>query len=270
MGGLQDPAGTRCQVIGVPIDLIDYDTALCQIKQWHVTGRREYVVMATAADIELSRAQGLEQVFWRAGLSLPDGVAVILAARLMGYTTRGRVTGPDLMIKVCDMGRDLGYRHFFYGGTEDILTRLVKRLAGQLNGIKIAGHFCPPFRSLSATEDEHVVDMINRACADVIWVGLGGTKQIRWMAEHHGRIRATAMIGVGAAFNFHSNTISRAPIWMRNAGMEWAYRMAREPAKILPRTRHTLLFVAHAMIHAVRHRLAGCSKPEMTSAGRYL
>jgi N-acetylglucosaminyldiphosphoundecaprenol N-acetyl-beta-D-mannosaminyltransferase len=247
----------RCEILGIGIDLIDYEETFAVIQGWRASGGRHFIVTATAADVQLTRDSRTLAASRRAGLSLPDGIGILMAARMLGYATRGRVTGPELMLRICDRGRAYGYRHYFYGSTADVVNRLRERLGQQYPGLKIAGASCPPFRDLSAGEDERTVSLINSHGPDIVWVGLGGTKQIRWMADHVGRIAAPALIGVGAAFNFHSGTVKWAPSWVRRCGMEWAYRIVTEPRKIVPRTRHTLLFMVRATAQAAARRVSG-------------
>jgi N-acetylglucosaminyldiphosphoundecaprenol N-acetyl-beta-D-mannosaminyltransferase len=254
----------RCEILGVGIDLVDYEETFAAIQLWRASGSRQFIVTATAADIQLSRDRRTLAASRRAGLSLPDGIGILMAARMLGHAPRGRVTGPELMLRVCDRGRSYGYRHYFYGSTVDVVDRLRRRLGEQYPGLEIAGAFCPPFRDLSAAEDDRIVEAINSRRPDIVWVGLGGTKQIRWMADHAGRIAAPALIGVGAAFNFHSGSVRWAPAWVRRCGMEWAYRIVTEPRKIVPRTRHTVLFMIRAAAQAAAWRILG--EPETAAA----
>ena len=247
----------RCEILGVPVDLVDYETAFAMMHQWRSCGDRRFVALATAADIQMSRDRHVRAASRCAALSLPDGVSIDLAAKLFGYQTSGRVTGPELMLKICDWGRTYAYRHYFYGSTDVVVRGLCERLTKRYPGLDIAGHYCPPFRALTPEEDEQVVRCINACRPDVVWVGLGGTKQLCWMADHVTRVRAPMMVGVGAAFDFHSGAVKWAPAWMRRCGMEWIHRMLTEPRKILPRTRHTLMFGTRVLAQAIAWRLTG-------------
>jgi N-acetylglucosaminyldiphosphoundecaprenol N-acetyl-beta-D-mannosaminyltransferase len=252
----QETGLCRREILGVPIDLIDYEAAFAVIQDWCVSDNRQFVGVVSASDSQFSLDPTVRAALRRTGLNLPDGISVILAARLLGYRTRGRVIGPELMLRICDWGRVYGYRHYFYGSTVEVIAGLQERLTQRYPGLNIAGSYCPPFRPLTPEEDENVIQHINACHPDIVWVGLGSTKQLLWMAEHVDRVTSGVMIGVGAAFNFHAGTVKWAPSWVRRCGLEWAYRMFTEPRKILPRTRHTLMFNVRAFAQAVVGRCA--------------
>jgi N-acetylglucosaminyldiphosphoundecaprenol N-acetyl-beta-D-mannosaminyltransferase len=147
------------------------------------------------------------------------------------------------MLRLFDAGRASGLRHFLYGGRPDVLEELCRRLQRRFPDATICGSFSPPFRALSASEDAEVVDMISNTRPDVVWLGLGAPKQEKWISEHVGKIPAAAMIGVGAAFDFHAGAIPRAPVWVRRAGFEWAYRLAHEPTRLWRRNLDSPVFL---------------------------
>lgn len=161
----------------------------------------------------------------KASLVLPDGVSMILGSKLMGYELPGRLTGPLVMIEYCKYGVSKGRKHFFLGGENGVPERLSQSLKEKIPGLNVVGMFSPPFRLLTDVEMDNVKRMIEESGADVLWVGLGAPKQEQWMAEHLGKIRVPLMLGVGAAFDFHSGNRKWAPLWIRKIGMEWIYRM---------------------------------------------
>ena len=148
-----------------------------------------------------------------------------LGARLLRKKLPSRLPGPYVMLKVCEFGARQGWKHFFYGGAEGVAKRLADRLSKQFPGLKVVGTYSPPFCSLTEPQDSEVVEMINKTNPDIIWVGLGAPKQEKWMAEHIGKLSAPLMLGVGAAFDFHSGNKKWAPTWIRKIGLEWLYRM---------------------------------------------
>jgi N-acetylglucosaminyldiphosphoundecaprenol N-acetyl-beta-D-mannosaminyltransferase len=243
----------RQPILGVTFDLIDYHAAFERIAHWRSTSRKAYVCMTNPHSVLLChRNSRMRQATAGAALTLPDGAGIVLAASLLGYNNSGRVTGPTLMLKLCDWGRAYGFSHFFYGGTEGVAKRLADRLSRIYPGLQITGTFCPAFRALSAQEDRAIVEHINRCRPDILWVGLGAPKQEIWMAEHLGHIDVTAMIGVGAAFDFHSGNVKWAPAWLRRLGLEWAYRLAQQPRQMWRRNLDSPVFVAKLLRQRLR------------------
>lgn len=234
----------RHSILGVKFDFNNYDSAYSTILDWRSSGRRELITITNPHSVLLcSRDQAMREATGRAGLTLPDGIGVILGAAILGYPHQGRVTGPTLMLKLCDWGREVGLRHFFYGGAPGVAEKLAMRMQDQFPGIQISGTLCPPFRELSAAEDEEHIKKINETRPDIVWVGLGAPKQEKWMLHHLGRVASTAMIGVGAAFDFHTGNTPWAPAWVRNCGMEWAWRLACEPRRMWRRNLDSPVFL---------------------------
>ena len=157
---------------------------------------------------------------------------MVWAGRRCGATGIGRVRGPDLMLAVLSTAVERGWRSFLYGGKEGVPELLAGRLVERFPGLQVTGTFSPPFRALTADEDEDVVRRINLARPDLVWVGLSTPKQEQWMAAHTGRIDAPVMLGVGAAFDVHAGLASEAPRWIQRSGFEWLYRLAREPRRL--------------------------------------
>ena len=177
----------------------------------------------------------LRAIHAEASLVLPDGVGLTVGARLLGRRFPDRLPGPVVMLAYCEHGLAQGRRHFFYGGAEGVAPRLKDKLQQQFPGIEVAGTYSPPFRPLTGAEEADVKRRIEDSGAEVLWVGLGAPKQEYWMADHVGRINVPLMLGVGAAFDFHSGHRKWAPAWIRKAGLEWVYRMATGGRRILIR-----------------------------------
>jgi len=166
-----------------------------------------------------------------ADFSCCDGIGIVLAGKMLGYNIP-RLHGPDLMLKCCEYGINRKWHHFFYGGKDGVPELLSEKLTKKFPGLITAGSYSPPFRELTSDEDEAVIDRINRSKPDILWVGLGLLKQEKWIAKHLGKIKTPWMIGVGAAFDFHTDTVKRAPRFYRQIGMEWFYRTVFEPRLI--------------------------------------
>lgn len=238
----------RHNILGVEFTLLSYEEVAAKLDGWRERHERHYVTLSPPYSVLMCRRDPeLRAATKRAALTLPDGIGIVLAAHLLRYPHRGRVSGPTLMLKLCDWGRASGLRHYFYGGRPGVANKLTERLTAALGGLEVAGTYCPPFRQLTNEEDEEVIQEINRCQPDLVWVGLGSPKQEKWMAEHLGRIDAAALIGVGAAFDFHSGQVPWAPAWIRSAGLEWAYRLAQEPRRLWWRNVNSFVFLTQVL-----------------------
>lgn len=258
----------RLDIAGVPLDFLVQEQLPRIIERWRRTGHRAYIVVSNPHAIMLCRRDAeMNRALSEAELNLPDGVGVILASKLLGYGRRHRVTGPALMLEICDQGRQLGYRHFFHGGGEGIADRLAECLCKKFPGLQVAGTCCPPFRPLSDAEDAEIVAKINATKPDIVWVGLGAPKQEKWIAAHAGRINATAMIGVGAAFDFHSGNVAWAPRWVRRSGLEWAWRLALNPRRMWRRNLDSPMFMLHVIAQILARRASRLFNNQQQQAG---
>jgi N-acetylglucosaminyldiphosphoundecaprenol N-acetyl-beta-D-mannosaminyltransferase len=238
----------RASILGVLVSAIDLPGALESIAEWVSVRNAHYVTVTPAhAVMDAYRDPELRRIFNASGMTTPDGMAIVWLLRLRGYRNVSRVYGPDLMLETCRAGLGDGYRHFLYGGAEDAAEALAEHLRARFPGLNIVGTHTPPFRNLTEQEDRSVVDQINSARPDIVWVGLSTPKQERWMASHLGRIEAPVLIGVGAAFDFLSGRKPQAPRWMQRGGLEWLFRLATEPRRLWPRYRQYPLFVVLAL-----------------------
>jgi N-acetylglucosaminyldiphosphoundecaprenol N-acetyl-beta-D-mannosaminyltransferase len=185
-------------------------------------------------------------------LSVPDGMPITWAMRILGATSQDRVRGPSLMRALCDQGRALGLSHYLFGSTPETLQLLKQKLEFLYPGIKIVGVESPPFRPLSAEENQAVIKRVNASGANFLWVGLGAPKQELWMGQNCTGAGAVA-IGIGAAFDLLAERIPEAPELMRNAGLEWLYRFAKEPKRLWRRyLYHNPVFVLFFLLQWLR------------------
>jgi N-acetylglucosaminyldiphosphoundecaprenol N-acetyl-beta-D-mannosaminyltransferase len=182
--------------------------------------------------VEASGNARLQAVFASAEMVAMDGMPLVWVARRRGAVAAERVCGPDVMLLLCDRGRSVGLRHFFLGGQPGVPDRLAARLKARYPGVEVVGTVSPPFRPLSELEDAALVDRINASAPHVLWIGLGSPKQEFWAAEHEARLDVPVILPVGAAFDFHSGRVRRAPRWMHHAGLEWLFRLVAEPRRL--------------------------------------
>jgi N-acetylglucosaminyldiphosphoundecaprenol N-acetyl-beta-D-mannosaminyltransferase len=227
----------RVNILGVGVSAVNMNAALDQIGGWIERREPNYVIAVPAhCIIECLRNEKLRRTYNRAGMVTPDGKPIAWICKLMGHHQVEQVRGSDLMLEVCKRSVDRGYRHFLYGGwPPDVVQQLAVKLSERFPGIQIVGTYAPPFGPVTAEEDDRIVENINASHPDIVWVGLGVAKEEFWAASHLGRVVAPVLIGVGAAFDFHSGRKPEAPRWMIRAGLEWFFRVLTEPRRLGPR-----------------------------------
>jgi N-acetylglucosaminyldiphosphoundecaprenol N-acetyl-beta-D-mannosaminyltransferase len=244
----------RVDVLGVGVSCLTLDSTVEEVSGWVDRGEHRYVcVTGVHGVMESQRDPQLLRIHNRSGLTTPDGMPMVWSARWAGRREVSRVYGPDLMLAVLARAIERGWSSFFYGGGPAIAERLAHRLTTRFPGLQVAGTSTPPFRPLTPQEDAEIVQVINDSGAQLVWVGLSTPKQERWMAEHVARLRANALFGVGAAFDLVAGTVPQAPRWMQRSGLEWTYRLGREPRRLWRRyLRNNPAFVLKVLAHPPR------------------
>ena len=218
----------------MPLAVSDYDEVVAWMDAMVESGGRGWVT-AAAVNLIMSAQDDPStlRAVLRATLAVPDGQPLVWALRLLGHERATRVYGPDLMAHYCEHAARTGTPIYLYGGrSEQALGLLCNRLSERFQGLRIAGGWSPPFRSLTGGEQERVVADIDASGAKVVWVGTGQPKQELWMSEMRSRLQAPLLVGVGAAFDFHAGIVPQAPGWMQRNGLEWVYRLSREPRRL--------------------------------------
>lgn len=224
--------GGPATVNSVRFNPLSRDELADQVAAFIDCGRSHIVHFFAAHPTVLARRNAAyRDLVNRGDLNVPDGMAVVWALRLLGVSAQ-QLTGTEGMWHLCDWGRARGLRHYLLGGSPAALERLRHALQAELPAIRITGALAPPFRPLSDAELIEIGEGIRRSRAHVVWIGLGVPKQ-DLVAE---RLRelgvAPVLICVGAAFDFLSGMRSRAPRWMRSAGLEWLHRLCNDPARL--------------------------------------
>jgi N-acetylglucosaminyldiphosphoundecaprenol N-acetyl-beta-D-mannosaminyltransferase len=228
------------------------DDALQSLEHYIKTKTKNYICVCPNHTImESQKDKKLLDIVNSANLATPDGVSVVWACKLLGYTKIEQVCGTELMLAFSALSVKKGYTQFYYGGADGVSEKLAEVMCQKFTGLKVVGTHSPPFRQLTEVEDKAVIDMINQANPDVVWVGLGMPKQELWMGEHFGRINAPIMIGVGAAFDFLSGRKERAPKWMQHAGLEWLFRLVQEPNRLWRRNLYHPIFLYKVFLQRI-------------------
>ena len=226
----------RVNILGIGAMPMVLPQAVATLEGWREQGRRDYVCcICVHGLVSAQRDPAVRAALNGAGLATQDGMPLVWRSRSAGFPNAHRVCGTDLMEAMLSISADRQHRHYFYGGQDVTLGKLVAAMQARFPGMIVAGYRSPPFRPLTEAEDAADVAAINAARPDFLWIGLGMPKQEKWMAAHVGRIDAVAMLGVGAAFDFLAGVKPRAPRWMQRTGTEWLFRLASEPRRLAHR-----------------------------------
>ena len=254
----------RANVLDIPLAIADYASVLDWMQAAINANRRAYV---SAAAVNLVMAAREDPAVMRAVLGatlvVPDGQPLVWALHLLGHADATRVYGPDLMALHCARAAREQTPLYLYGGRDaEALGLLMRRLRERFPGLLIAGGYAPPFRALTSAEQGRVAAEINGSGAQVVWVGIGQPKQELWMAAMRPLLQPPLLVGVGAAFDFHAGLVPQAPPWMGRHGLEWSYRLAREPRRLWRRyARYNPRFVVAFARQYRDHRRAVRGQP---------
>jgi N-acetylglucosaminyldiphosphoundecaprenol N-acetyl-beta-D-mannosaminyltransferase len=248
------------EVLGIPLAVSDYEQVMDWMDAMIAADARGYVTAAAVNLVMSAQEQPATlAAVLDATLAVPDGQPLVWALHALGHRAATRIYGPDLMANYCARSARNGTPIYLYGGRHDDDARelLVRRLRERFSGLRIVGASSPPFRELTADEDARELELINSSGAAVVWVGTGQPKQEQWMHTMRSRLRPPLLVGVGAAFDFHAGLISQAPPWMQRNGLEWSYRLSREPRRLWRRyARYNPRFVVGFARQYVTHRSA--------------
>jgi N-acetylglucosaminyldiphosphoundecaprenol N-acetyl-beta-D-mannosaminyltransferase len=230
------PPSTRYDVLGTLVEAIDPPRTLAVIENWiRSPGGGHTICVCNVHGVTLGIDHpDIRNAHNRADLVVPDGMPLVWIGRRR-HLNVSRVYGPDLMLATLAIAAQKGYTSFFYGGADGVADDLKNRMETRFPGLKVVGTFTPPFRPLTADEEGRILDTLARLQPDLLWIGIGAPKQELLMASWKNRVRAKVMIGVGAAFDFHTERVPQAPRWMMNLGLEWLFRLLTNPRRLWKR-----------------------------------
>ena len=240
--------GMRIDVLGVGFDDIAFQEAVKHAVEIIGRGEKTYVVTPNPEIVWIARRdEALRTVINSAGMILPDGIGIILGARIRGTPLRkGRVPGIDFASALFGEMAEFGGSIFLLGAKPGVAETAGQRLGEKYPGLIIAGSCNGYF-----TESAHVVDLINSAKPDVVLVCLGSPKQELWIADNIGALNAKLCVGLGGSLDVFAGKAKRAPVFFRKLGLEWLYRLFREPRRI-KRMIKLPIFVFAVILQALR------------------
>jgi N-acetylglucosaminyldiphosphoundecaprenol N-acetyl-beta-D-mannosaminyltransferase len=229
-------ASEHADVLGVKVSAINMSLAVSMADRWIAAGVPGYVcvtgvhgVMEARTDPEFLR------ILNHAAINTPDGMPMTWVGRLQGHHHMDRVYGPDLMAAMCRLSVERGYRNFLCGGEPGVAELLSASLQKRFPGLQIVGTYTPPFRTLNPEEEMELVAGVRESRPHILWVGLGTPKQERFMAQYLHRLQVPLMVGVGAAFDFHTGRLRESSDWVKRAGLQWMHRLMQDPKRLWKR-----------------------------------
>ena len=223
----------RVNILGVGVTALNMEIALNETESLLQRGDQGYVCVTGVHGImEAQSDEQFRDILNRSFLTTPDGMPTVWLGLVQGFKHMARVYGPDYMLGLCERSVARGYRHFLYGGKPGVAEELASELTRRFPGLQIVGTYTPPFRPLTPREEDDLRMQLEASQADILWCGLSTPKQERFMAAYCHRLPVKLMVGVGAAFDLLSGNLAEAPDWMKKAGLQWLYRLFKEPKRL--------------------------------------
>lgn len=233
---MQPPELRRANVLGVGVSAINMEQTVNLFQSWLDNATHGYVcVTGVHGVMEAQKDPQFRRILNQSLLTTPDGMPTVWVGKFQGLERMERVSGPDLMANICGGFRQRGCTHFFYGGGPGTASRLKQCLTARFPGLRVVGTFTPPFRPLNEEEEKRLVEEVAATRPEIFWVGLSTPKQERFMSQYSARLNAKIMVGVGAAFDFHTGALRDSPEWMKKAGLQWSHRLMQDPARLWKR-----------------------------------
>lgn len=228
----------RKKMFNIDIDNVTMQEAIESIdKLVEDRSKNAYVVTPNVDHIvKVQSDKEFYNVYKEADLVLADGVPVIWASKLLKKTLKEKVSGSDLFPLLCERAAKKKYKVFLLGGLEGVADKAGKILTEQYPDLNIVGTYCPPF-GFEANEEENnkIINMLNETKPDILFVGVGAPKQEKWIYNNRCNYNIPVSLGIGASFDFIAGTVKRAPVWMQKSGLEWFYRLIKEPKRMFKR-----------------------------------
>jgi len=222
----------KVHIGGVPFPVIDYNDAIDVFQGWVTerTASHQVCIVNVHTLVSAMREPAFRLIMQEAGMNTMDGQPLKWYANAVCQAGMNeRVCGPELMLRCIEQGIDKNWRHYFLGGRPEVLEKLESNIQARFPGVQVVGSYSPPFRPMTEVEEAEIVSRINESAVDILWVGLGAPRQEQWIYRNLHRLTVPVCVGVGAAFDFHAGSVTRAPLWMQSSGLEWLYRVFADP-----------------------------------------
>lgn len=246
----------HADVLGVKVSALNMSSAVDIADRWIATRRCGYICLTGVHGVmEAQSDPALRQILNRALINAPDGMPLSWVGHLQGHNQMDRVFGPDFMAAICRLSLQRNYRHYLYGGEPGVAATLKDTLLTKFPGLQIAGTYTPPFRALTDEEQVDLLADLQRAKPDIVWIGLSTPKQEHFMAAYVERFCVPLLVGVGAAFDYHTGRLRDCSPWIKRAGLQWMHRLAQDPKRLRKRyLRNNPAFIWRVVLQMLHRR----------------
>jgi N-acetylglucosaminyldiphosphoundecaprenol N-acetyl-beta-D-mannosaminyltransferase len=220
-------------ILGVKLSAVNLSSAVDIADRWIEARQPGYIcVTGVHGVMEAQKGHDLREILNHAVMNTPDGMPMSWVGQLRGFSDMGRVFGPEFMSAMCQLSCKRSYRHFIYGGQPGVAQQLQEALEKKFPGLQIVGTYTPPFRELNPEEEAALMVQVRNAKPHIVWVGMSTPKQERFMARYVDRLQVPLLVGVGAAFDYHTGRIRDCSPWIKRAGLQWLHRLLQDPARL--------------------------------------
>jgi N-acetylglucosaminyldiphosphoundecaprenol N-acetyl-beta-D-mannosaminyltransferase len=244
-------------VLGVKVSAINLSGAVDMADRWIAAKNHGYICITGVHGVmEAQSNSEFRHILNHAFINAPDGMPMSWVGHLQGFVKMNRVFGPDFMAAMCQLSIEKNYRHFFYGGELGVAELLKVMLESRFPGLQVVGTYTPPFRSLTSEEEEEIFTQIQKSRPHILWVGLSTPKQEQFMARYIDRLEVPLLVGVGAAFDYHTGRVRDCSDWIKRAGLQWLHRLLQNPRRLWKRyLRNNPAFVWNITLQMLRLKI---------------
>ena len=224
----------RIELFGIPIHNVTLEEAVERVSQLLQSGGKHFVTTPNVDHMmRLHKDKEFFEVYQKASLVVADGMPLVWASHLLGKPLKERVAGSDLFLPLCRLAAEKGHRIYFLGGGVGVAEKATQNLLNLFPSLRVVGHYAPPFGFESdLAENQRIIQLINQAKPDLLFVALGAPKQEKWIAGHIDELEFKVAFCIGASVDFVAGIVKRAPHWMQRAGLEWLWRLLLEPKRL--------------------------------------
>ena len=228
---------SRIKFLNTEVDNVNMKEAIQKIEQLILSKKSSYVVTPNVDHIvKLETDKEFQEVYKEADLILTDGMPLIWISKIKKTPIKEKVSGSDLFPEVCKLAAEKGYKVFLLGAAEGVAAKAAENLKVKYNGLNIVGTYSPSYGFENKEDEiEEIIKMINEFKPDILAVGLGAPKQEKFLYKFRNRLNVPVSLAIGASIDFEAGNIDRAPKWMQKVGLEWFYRLCKEPKRMFKR-----------------------------------